>query len=387
MICQPSFLRDSGMQKPLTKHSSLLPIRRPFLLEMMARQLGTQLSKPQNITRWGSHLALITLLIGAIVLGSVNLSSTQLHTRTNVDANSPATTAINPPAGNATSNNSPFVLSGKLTNRNRGVLLSAPVAQTIIPDRTDHSPKIRTYAVQSGDTIIGIALSFGIRPETIQWSNPKLEDNPDLLMVGDKLTILPVDGVYHQISGSETLDEIAGTLKVTTADIINYPLNNLDPENPVITSGQWLIVPGGEKPYVPKHVSAVRVNVPSGATKGTGNFQWPTTGTITQDYWSGHRALDIGGWIGDPIYAADAGYVIYAGWDNTGYGNMVEINHGNGFTTLYAHQSKIYVSVGDEVTKGQQIGEMGSTGHSTGPHLHFEIRLNGVQRNPYGFLP
>lgn len=376
------------MQKPLAKDTTIFTPQNPNLPWKTAQRFWAfaqiHLSQPHTATRFGSHLVLVVLTVAAAIWGGVNLSAKQLQPATT----RPAAAAPAPVQQIAITNRDiPFTLSGKLQNRQQGVLLPAPVPKTIIPDRTDHSPKITTYTVQPGDTIFGIAATFGLRSETIQWSNPKLEDNPDLLMVGDELTILPVDGVYHQVSANETLDEIAGTLKVTAADIINYPLNQLDPENPVITPGQWLIVPGGEKPYVPKHVSAVNVNVPSGATKGTGNFQWPTTGTITQDYWSGHRAIDIGGWIGDPIYAADAGYVIYAGWDNSGYGNMVEINHGNGFITLYAHMSKIYVSVGDEVSKGMQIGEMGSTGHSTGPHLHFEVRLNGVQRNPFGFLP
>ncbi len=370
------------MQKPLERQT---PFTIPPALssKIMWTSLARNIRQPEILARFGSHALIVTLIVAALALGNISLPAKQLQ------AEVPLTTetAAVQTAAVAKSDDAPLVLSGKLQNQNRGVLLSAPVPYTIIPDRTDRSPKIQTYIVQPGDTIIGIALKFGIQPETLQWSNPKLEDNPDLLMVDDKLTILPVDGVYHQVSANETLEEIAGTLKVSADDIINYPLNNLDPENPVITPGQWLIVPGGEKPYVPKYISSVQVNVPESAQRGTGNFQWPTTGTITQEYWSGHRALDIGAWLGAPEYAADAGYVIYAGWDNSGYGNMVEINHGNGFITLYAHMDKIYVAVGDEVAKGQQIGEMGSTGRSTGPHLHFEVRLNGVQRNPWGFLP
>jgi len=241
--------------------------------------------------------------------------------------------------------------------------------------------------VQSGDTIYGIAARFGLSPETLLWANPSLEDNPDLLYLGQKLTILPVDGVYHQVAAGDTLQDIAATFQVAQETIINYPLNNLDPENPVITPGQWLVIPGGVKPYVPRYVSVSAANAPADARTGTGSFQWPTNGTITQEYWSGHRALDIGAWMGAPIYAADAGYVVAAQWDDTGYGRMIIIDHGNGFKTLYAHMEVLYVSAGDEVAKGQQIGEMGSTGNSTGPHLHFEIILNGVKRNPWGFLP
>ena len=108
---------------------------------------------------------------------------------------------------------------------------------------------------------------------------------------------------------------------------------------------------------------------------------------ITQGYWGGHQAIDVAAWAGAPVTAADSGHVVYAGWDDTGYGYTVVIDHGNGFQSLYAHFQAYYVEVGDNVAKGQQLGEMGSTGNSTGPHLHFEIRQGTIQRNPVGFLP
>jgi len=88
-----------------------------------------------------------------------------------------------------------------------------------------------------------------------------------------------------------------------------------------------------------------------------------------------------------PIRAADTGYVLLAGRDTWGYGNQVLIDHGNGYVTRYAHLDKIHVKAGDSVEKNQQIGTMGNTGRSTGPHLHFEVIYNGVRRNPQGFLP
>jgi murein DD-endopeptidase MepM/ murein hydrolase activator NlpD len=214
-----------------------------------------------------------------------------------------------------------------------------------------------------------------------------LGDNPDLLRVGQELFILPVDGVYHQVGGDDTIDGIASTYKVEPQAIINYELNELDPENPIIQPGQWLVVPGGTKPYVPRTVTAYSGDVPEGAAQGSGIFGWPTSGTITQGYWGAHPGLDIGGWLGAPIAAADSGHVVAAGWDDTGYGYFVVIDHGNGFQTLYAHLQAYYVDTGVDVGKGEVIAEMGSTGNSTGPHLHFEIRQGTVQRNPYGFLP
>ncbi len=327
------------------------------------------------------HLIIFALIVSITALGSWRLSQQQLKPAHYGNPQLAQKVETAPDTGN------PLTLSGALKNRNTGLLLPAAVPHTIIPDRTVIVEEVKTYIVQPGDTIYGIADQFALSPETIQWTNPALEDNPDLLSVGQELTILPVDGVYHQVGSDDTIEGIASTFKADPETIINYHLNELDPENPAIQVGQWLIIPGGSKPYKPKYVSVAHANAPQSAQGGTGTFQWPANGTITQEFWSGHRALDIGAWTGAPIYAADSGYVTAAQWSDSGYGRMIIIDHSNGFKTLYAHLSVLYVSVGDEVTQGQQIGEMGSTGNSTGPHLHFEVILNGVQRNPWGFLP
>jgi murein DD-endopeptidase MepM/ murein hydrolase activator NlpD len=279
----------------------------------------------------------------------------------------------------------PLTLPAQLNDADDDVLVRGAVPRTIIPDRTKE--EITTYSVQSGDTIFGIAARFGLAPETLMWSNPALENNPDLLSVGQELTILPVDGVYHQVGGGDTIESIAATYRADPTAIIDYPLNALDPENIVIEPGQWLIVPGGSKPFIPQTVTAYSGPIPADATVGSGIFGWPTSGSISQGYWSAHRGIDIAAWIGASITAADSGHVVAAGWDDTGYGNMVVMDHGNGFQTLYAHLQTYYVEAGDNVAKGQQIGEMGSTGNSTGPHVHFEVRQGTVQRNPIGFLP
>ena len=262
------------------------------------------------------------------------------------------------------------------------IIIAEPEAKPIVQRTT-----LETYEVQPGDTVFGIAIDFDLAPETILWANPALEDNPDLLRLGQALTILPVDGMYYQVKNGDSISGLASTYKVEPDAITKYPLNELTSENSTIFPGQWLILPNGIKPYVAKKVRSATVNAPSDAQQGTGNFQWPADGNIGQDFWSRHPGLDIGAYEGAPIYAADSGYVVAAQWDDTGYGRMVIIDHGNGFKTLYAHMNVYFVELGQEVAKGQTIGKMGSTGNSTGPHLHFEILRNGVKRNPWGFMP
>lgn len=267
------------------------------------------------------------------------------------------------------------------------VVMRAAVPYTIIPEARPRE-EIATYVVKSGDTIFGIAYQFGIQPETIMWANGRfVEDNPDLLRVGQELVILPVDGVYHQVGKGDTVEKVAATFKTNPAAIIASPLNNLDADNPQLQIGQWLVVPGGSKPYVARQVMAYAGPAPAGALKGSGSFGWPASGALSQGYWGRHRAIDISTWEGAPVIAADSGYVVAAGWDDSGYGRMLLVDHGNSFQTLYAHLKVYYVKVGDTVAKGQKIGEVGTTGNATGPHLHLEIRQGEVQRNPLGFLP
>jgi murein DD-endopeptidase MepM/ murein hydrolase activator NlpD len=126
---------------------------------------------------------------------------------------------------------------------------------------------------------------------------------------------------------------------------------------------------------------------PQNAPTGSGRFSWPAQGILTQKFWSGHTGIDIGNRTGTPIYAADDGYVVLAGVNTWGYGNQVLVDHGNGYLTRYAHLHTIGVRAGQSVSRDQKIGTMGSTGRSTGPHLHFEIIYGSTFRNPLGFLP
>jgi murein DD-endopeptidase MepM/ murein hydrolase activator NlpD len=270
-------------------------------------------------------------------------------------------------------------------------LLRAPVVHTIIPERLRRD--IITYQVQKGDNLFKIALQFNLEQETIMWANGNLEQNPDLIRPGQELIILPIDGVYHTVVKGDTLKKIADKYKANVEHIIECPYNKLDPENPQIAPGDKIIVPGGVKPYISREVTAYNGPIPKNAERGSGMFAWPTSGRLTDRFafntFSGrwHGGLDISGYLSAPVYASDSGFVTFAGWTKTGYGNLLIIDHGNGFETRYAHLQAFYVSAGQSVGKGDLIAAMGSTGNSTGPHLHFEIRYKGVRKNPELYLP
>jgi murein DD-endopeptidase MepM/ murein hydrolase activator NlpD len=258
---------------------------------------------------------------------------------------------------------------------------------TIVPERPREA--LETYTVQSGDTILGIASKYGLEPETLLWANAAIERNPDRISIGDQIKILPVNGVLHTVKAGDTLSSIAAKYKVTAEAIVGYEGNAFKGISDALIVGMEVVVPGGQKQIVAQQVvTSYNGPAPAGAAKGSGAFLWPTSGSITQKYWSGHAAIDIGSWTGAPVKAADGGYVVEAGrgW-SSGYGNHVVIDHGNGFRTLYAHLNSIFVSPGESVSKGTQIGTVGNTGNSTGPHLHFEVLYQGVRRNPYSYLP
>ena len=253
---------------------------------------------------------------------------------------------------------------------------------TAIPERP--RLEIITYSVKAGDTAQKIAEEFGLQPTTLMWSNPNMEKRPDLLQVGQVLTILPIDGVYHTVEVSDSLELIAEAYQVDSVDIAECPFNII-PENGELAVGDKLIVPGGTKPYVAQSVTAYSGPIPDDVS-ANGVFYWPASGVLTQGYWYGHRAVDIGSPVGTAIVAADGGYVSFAAWTDIGYGYLIVIDHVNRYRTYYGHLSNIFVWEGQAVSAGQTIGAMGSTGNSTGPHLHFEIRYDDYPTNPLIYL-
>ena len=249
--------------------------------------------------------------------------------------------------------------------------------------------KVLEYTVAGGDTVTGIAAKFGISADTIRWENNLASVNA--IKPGQVLRIMPVTGVRHKVGRGETVYSIAKKYSANSQAIVDFPFNTFaDNETFALVVGQELIVPDGEKPteilWSPSRAVAQRTPN-AGAVSASGQFIWPIGGVITQRFTWYHKGLDIATGQGTPVLAADSGRVIVAGWpDNGGYGMRVEIDHGNGYVTRYAHLSRTDVVVGQTVARGNQIGLEGSTGRSTGPHLHFEIIRGGVHLNPLEFL-
>ena len=271
------------------------------------------------------------------------------------------------------------------------------VLKTNISSSTNYN--IVEYTVARGDSVFGIAKGHNIKPETLLWANyDTLQDSPDSIRVGQKLNIPPTDGVYYKWQEGDTLDSIAKKFETNVDDILNWPGNNIDLTNPNIKPDTYVMVPGGHREFVQWIVPTVArgrsgTAAVNGAACGAGPvgstaFVWPTGNHFLSgnEYWDGHLGIDIAAGLGAPIWAADAGVVTMAQVYG-GYGNMVMIDHGNGYITVYGHLSQINVVPCQGIGAGQLIGLAGSTGNSTGPHLHFEVRLNGGFVNPWYVLP
>jgi len=276
-----------------------------------------------------------------------------------------------------------------------------PETQTIAPTRPRSKPVL--YQVELGDAVFSIAKKYNISPETLLWSNyDVLKDDPHSISVGQELRIPPTNGILYEWKEGDTLEKVAADFRASQDDIMNWVGNNLDLTNPEIEPGQMVMIPGGEREFqqwvVPTYAvgrSGTNATLPGGCEVagpglyGGGFFIWPADNHYLSgnDFWSGHLAIDIAAGTGAPIYASDAGVVVFAGWDSNGYGNVVMIDHQNGYHTLYAHLSSINVSCGSNASQGMVIGYAGSTGNSTGPHLHFEVRYLGGFLNPWTVLP
>ncbi|MBI3486129.1 M23 family metallopeptidase [Candidatus Daviesbacteria bacterium] len=249
------------------------------------------------------------------------------------------------------------------------------------------------YEVKPGETLSQIASKFGVSNDTVKWANDITDINS--VKPGQKIKILPVSGVSHKVSSGDTLESVAKKYSADSQAILDFPFNDI-PDDFKLKVGQVLIVPDGQPPEIkfpvirriqPQYL-AQGPSSPTFSAPGGGNFIWPTvTSGLSQYFAWYHPGIDLPNRNAPAVVASDGGVVTVAGWpDNFGYGNRVMIDHGNGYISLYAHLSNIYVSSGQTVSRGQTIGQMGSTGRSTGTHLHFEIRFKGIAINPLSIL-
>lgn len=268
------------------------------------------------------------------------------------------------------------------------------------------------YTVEKGDTVFGIAEKFGLQPEWVLWCNKHiLGDNPAFIRPGLVLLIPPFQGVVHQwVAGVDGLNGVAKGTSGNVDEILDWPWNNLNRDTigdfamPNIPDGKLVFIPHGTGQYTDwlpifsrDNPAAAQIMGPGYCGQvydgpiGNGTFIWPTTETWLSGYdWSpgtNHFGIDVAGDIGNIIYTVDDGVVVYSGWNNYGYGNLIVVDHGNGWQSVYAHLDQTIKGCGDYVFQGEQIGMMGTTGNSSGPHLHFELRTSDGQKvNPWNFL-
>ncbi len=377
---------------------------------LLAWERVSQAGLGETVFRLGTHL--LSIIVVLVVIWGMRAFYVYLQANASTVVQQEAAFAAELPTPTPTI--SPVVLPpfpGEAGQGSVAGISRLALIHTTIPTRprTD----VITYTVETGDTIFGIAERFGLKPQSVLWGNTYiLGDDPHSLRPGQILTVLPSDGTYHRWSAGEGLNGVARGYGVVPETIISWPGNHLNPDilgdwaAPRIEPGTMLFVPGGERDFV--NWSAPRISrsnpgiakifgpgycgtVVDGAV-GIGAFIWPTDIHYLSGYdyspETNHRGIDISGETGDALYASDNGVIVYAGWHERGYGNVVVIDHGNGWQTLYAHMSVVNVNCGQSVYQGDVIGLMGSTGNSTGSHLHYEMLHETYGKvNPWDFLP
>jgi LysM repeat protein len=261
-------------------------------------------------------------------------------------------------------------------------------------DKPEARHEIETYIVESGDSVGLIARKFGLTTSTILYANDLTARS--VIQPGQKMTIPPVDGVVYQVRSGDTIGKIASRYSSDVDGIIKA--NGLS-DSGFISIGLDLMIPGGKPPAAapvrpPARIAASSISkvvspAANASSSGT-RLLWPTAARRITQYYKGsaHFGLDIAGPTGTHIYAAEDGVVLTSGWNSSGYGYMIVVDHGGGLYTRYGHFSRLLVSQGDTVQRGDVIGLMGSTGRSTGPHLHFEVLVGGLlnRRNPLDYI-
>lgn len=300
--------------------------------------------------------------------------------------NAAQTTELPPAVTPKTSQGAPSATPPPILLSEDGAVITKPeIAETF--DTPKPRESVITYTVLPEDTIYGIAEKFNISVNTILWSN-KLSAR-SIIRPGDELKILPVTGVEHAVKSGQTISSIAALYDVPKEDIIE--VNRLS-EDGAIKIGMSIIIPDARPLPAPaprkRPTTVPEFSLDRGWSGG--GMLWPTVCRRITQYFMGwrHTGIDIACSMGANVYAAEEGVVEKAWFNRGGYGNHIILKHSDGAKTLYGHLKAggILVSPGEYVKKGQVIGLMGSTGRSTGPHIHFEVIINGTRVNPFNRL-
>jgi murein DD-endopeptidase MepM/ murein hydrolase activator NlpD len=288
--------------------------------------------------------------------------------------------------------------------------LAAPAQSLRALCDPSHSNIYCVYTVQQGDTLSGIAEKFDLKgnddltaSEMLAQSNkPDVADEDDL-SVGQKLRIPIRSGIIHTVLSAETLSEVADQYDVSTRDIVAVAANGIANADS-LKVGQEILVPNPTRYAKPAPPAPTPAPSSSGSSSSAGGsssgstgrasgagFSWPTSGPLSSRFGPGHPLgidIDLFSNPNAAIAAAAGGTVTFAGGNTCcSYGLYVIVDHGNGYQTLYAHLSRIAVSVGEKVSQGEVLGSGGRTGYATGNHLHFEVHRNGSVINPMSVLP
>lgn len=260
------------------------------------------------------------------------------------------------------------------------------IALTTLPEERKRD-KPSKYTIQPGDSLYSIGNQFKVSIDALKYINGFTDSS--ILSVGQEINIPPIAGLTHTVQAGDTLTSIALKYDVAPQAIADF---NYLLDSGRLAVGTELVIPGGKIPQAPPPVIYIPPSSYGAAGQAAPNRDfctWPTTVRIVTQYYSwSHNGADIATPIFSsmpPILACSDGKVTRAGWDPFGLGLHVRIDHGNGYSTIYGHMSRLDVSYGEEVKRGEQLGLMGSTGNSTGPHVHFMVEYNGIPQNPFNY--
>ena len=268
--------------------------------------------------------------------------------------------------------------SARATTASRGLVAGSRSVVTIASE--DVRPVIE-YSVKKNDTLSEIAAAYAVETDDLAFANG-IDDESTTLSIDQKLLIPPGKGALYSVKDGDTVASVAKRFTVEPAVIMNYNRLYFEPEH--CATGQLIFVPGAEVPAMKRITVSRSISIPGQLPARTGRLGWPVNGVLTQYFWWGHQGVDLAVAYGTTIASSDDGVVVATGWVAVG-GLRVCVQHSGGLQTCYYHTSAVYVTPGQTVARGQALAAIGMTGVTTGPHVHWEVKLNGVLVNPLAY--